>query len=109
MSAPFAASQPHCLGHLQHLPWLPPFGDPPVTVTLVYSTGTARTSSGATLVAKQLVVIAAVFAVIGSGVSYGFALPPTPEPIQIEMARSKPGGFLRGSFQVSQVEVPSRR
>ena len=100
MSPPFAASQPHCLGHLQHSPWLPPFGDPPVAVTLVYSTGTARTLSGATLRAKQLIVIAAVFAVIGSGVSYGFALPPTPEPIQMEIARSKPGGFLRGSFQV---------
>ena len=73
MSPPFAASQPHCLGHLQHLPWLPPLGDSPVADPFVYSTGTARTSSGATLVAKQLVVLAAVFAVIGSGVSYGFA------------------------------------
>ena len=99
MSPPFAVSQPHCPGHLQHSPWLSPFGDS--LVTLLYScTGTARSSSAAALRAKQLGMLAAVFAVIGSGVLYGFALPPTPEPIQMEIARSKPGGFLRGSFQV---------
>ena len=100
MSPPFAASQPHCLGHLQHLPWLPPLGDSPVADPFVYSTGTARSSSAATLRAKGLLALVIVLTVVGSSLPYGFALPPTPEPIQMEMARSKPGGFLRGSFQV---------
>jgi hypothetical protein len=97
-------------GCLQYSPWLPPFGDPALTLTLLYSstvTSTARSARGATLRAKQLLCVAAVFATIGTGVTFGFASPPfgfasppTPEPIQMEMARSKPGGFLQSPFQV---------
>ena len=100
MSPPFAASQPHCLGHLQHLPWLPPFGDPLAVDHLVYSTGTARSSSAAALRAKGFAVIVIMLTLVCSSQLAGFALPPTPEPIQTDAARSKPGGFLRGSFQV---------
>ncbi len=57
-----------------------PFGDPALTRTLLYSstsTGTARGERAATLRAKQLLCLAAVFAVIGSGVLYLTADPGT--------------------------------
>ena len=104
MSPPFA-DQPAALPRAPSaLPMAAPFGDPALTFTLLYSstcTGTARGDRAATLRVKQLIVLAAVVTVIGSGLSYGFALPPTPEPIQINLARSKPGGFLRGPVQVA--------
>ena len=102
--SPLFADQPAALPRAPSaLTMAAPFGDPALTLTLLYSstcTGTARGDRAATLRVKQLIVLAAVVTVIGSGLSYGFALPPTPEPIQINQARSKPGGFLRGPFQV---------
>jgi hypothetical protein len=80
-----------------------PFGDPALTLTLLYSstcTGTARGDRAATLGRKEFALIVFVLTLAGSSMSVGFALPPAPEPIQINQARSKPGGFLRGPFQV---------
>ena len=95
---PLPTSQPHCLGHLQYS--LPPFGDPGLDLTLLYSTGTARSSSAANLRRKGIALLAVVLTLVCSSQSVGFALPPAPEPIEINQARSKPGGFLRGPFQV---------
>ena len=102
MSPPFVACQPHCLGHLQHLPWLP-HGGPALPLTLEYRTGTARTSSGTTLTTqrwKQLVALAVACTVIDPWFLYGFALPQTPELTEINQARIEHGGFLRDTFQV---------
>ena len=102
MSPPFVASQPHCLGHLQHYPWLP-HGSPLLPLTLSYRSGTALASSGETLARRrkqQLVALAATCIVMGYLVLYSFALPPTPEPTENNQARIQHKGFLRDTFQV---------
>ena len=77
-----------------------PFGDPGLTFTLLYSTCTARSSSAATLGRKGLALVVLVLTLVCSSLQFGFALPPTPEPIEINQARTKHGGFLRDTFQV---------
>ena len=103
MSPPFA-DQPAALPRAPSaLPMAAPFGDPALTLTLLYSstcTGTARGDRAATRVRKGIAFIAVVLTLVCSSQSVGFALPPAPEPIEINQARSKPGGFLRGPFQV---------
>ena len=111
MSPPFVASQPHCLGHLQHFPWLP-HGSPELDLTLQYRACTALASSGetlapqrekhhtATVVAVACTMIAVAFMIVVPWSPFGFALPQTPELTENNQARIKHGGFLRDTFQV---------
>ena len=100
--SPPVADQPAALPRAPSvLTMAAPFGDPGLTLTLLYSTGTARSSSAAGLRVKGFALLITVLTLMCSSPPFGFALPPTPEPIEINQARSKPGGFLRGPFQVA--------
>ncbi len=63
---------------------------------------TYRRLAAATPYGKRLVVLAVTCALAGLSGYQGFALPTTPQPLQIHEAGIKPGGFLPGMFQVSR-------
>ncbi len=93
MSPPFA-DQPAALPQAPSvLSQAAPFGDPGLTVTLLYRTSTARVSLHATLAVKVLLAVTL-------GTYVDFALPPYLEPNELHQARPKPVGFLRDPFQV---------
>ena len=76
MSPPFA-DQPAALPRAPSvLTMAAPFGDPGLTFTLLYSTGTARSSSAASLRVKGFALLITVLTLMCSSPPFGFALPP---------------------------------
>ena len=108
MSSPFAdlsAALPQALSGLSALPMT--CLDDPFSRAPLYRyrrTDTARTHWRATLPVKACTLLCASVMVIALGSSAGFALPPTPETSDYKQTPQKPGGFLKGPFQVNGCE-----